>query len=88
MLGVELREGFAAEDVGAGGGEPAENFPGGGEQEAGAFAELESEREACADGFAAGAALEVGDDDFDVVLLVAVEFLKGVDARAGGRRRA
>ena len=76
---VEFGEGLAAGDVGAGGGEPRQYFTGGRQQEAGALAELEGQRERGGD-FLRGLALEVGDDDFDVVLLVAVELGEGVDA--------
>jgi hypothetical protein len=82
---VEFGKTLAGLDVGAGGGEPGEDLPcgvsrkqaplparGGGGSRAGPGGRP----------WPAGrVGLQVGDDDFDVVLLVAVEFLEGVDAR-------
>ncbi len=80
ILRVELGEGLAGLAVGARGGKPREDFPGGREEETRALAEREGagERGGGRAEFA-GEGAEIGDDDLDAVLLVAVEFLEGLD---------
>ena len=77
LLRIELGKRFPGFDVRAGGREPGEDLRRRGEEEARALSDLErplERRSLCR------IALEVADDDLDVVLLVAVELLKRIRA--------
>ncbi len=76
ILGVELGEGLPGLDVGAGRREPRQDPALLGQEEARALADAKRPVERLA---VPCVAPEVGDHDLDVVLLVAVELLEGVD---------